>query len=471
MRLFICLLTAVFAVGWLRVLPESLWLDECGTVFLVKGTWAELIELQQVFVSSLPHLAVSWLLLQFFEFSEVLVRLPSVAAMSMAGFLLFLYSRRHLGLETACLVIALFAVHGNIQAHGTEARPYGFTILFAVAALYFLDRWMDRGGIGSAIALGVAAGLLPANHLLAATVLPVLLLIAIAYRRRHPFSHYAALAVAFVLPALLVIPTLHGFDDQGSVQLRNWLARPTLTNWLVLYTPRPIFLPFLAATAVTFALTRPWKRERPRVPLTVLVSAVGLAVLLPLTVFVVSRIGPVSIFASRYMIAADIGIILLYALAAHTLQTPRARFATACALIVLILGYTIVGGGIRRQFRSEDWRAALGSLRGRVPTVYLQTGFVEGRDERWLRDEVKSKFLIAPAIVYPPGTPVTPLPYGPPALHGRYFDEVIQKARIAPAGLLLLPGDALHARFAEAGFTLENVGQFGPLSTWIATAK
>jgi len=48
---------------------------------------------------------------------------------------------------------------------------------------------------------------------------------------------------------------------------------------------------------------------------------------------------------------------------------------------------------------------------------------------------------------------------------------VIQKARTAPAGLVLLPGDTLSARFGEAGFTLEKVGQFGPLSTWIVSVR
>jgi mannosyltransferase len=470
-RFFLGLLAAVIAAGWLRVLPESLWLDECGTVFVISGTWAELLARQQVFVGSLPHLTVSWLLLQLFGFSEVLLRLPSLIAMFAAAVLLFLYSRRHLGTDTACLVVALFAVHGNMQAHGTETRPYAFSVLFAAAAFYFVDRWMWRGGMGSAVALGLAAGLLPANHLLAATVLPILLLTAAAYRRRHPLSHYAALALSFALPALLVIPTLHAFDDQGSVQLRDWLARPTLNTWLALYTHRALFLPSLAAAAVAFAFTRPWQWERPRAPLPLLVYAIGLGVVLPLIMFVLSRTGPVSIFTSRYMIAADIGIILLYALAAHGLHPARARLAVACSLLVLVLGYSIVGGGIRRQFRSEDWRAALNSLRGRVPTISMQTGFVEGRDERWLRDPLRSRFLSAPAVVYPPGVPVTPLPYGQPAMDSPYMDEVLEGARGKPVGLIVFPGEKLTARFVQAGFTLELVGRFGPLSTWIATAK
>jgi hypothetical protein len=145
--------------------------------------------------------------------------------------------------------------------------------------------------------------------------------------------------------------------------------------------------------------------------------------------------------------------------------------AVACSLLVLVLGYSIVGGGIRRQFRSEDWRAALNSLRGRVPTISMQTGFVEGRDERWLRDPLRSRFLSAPAVVYPPGVPVTPLPYGQPAMDSPYMDEVLEGARGKPVGLIVFPGEKLTARFVQAGFTLELVGRFGPLSTWIATAK
>jgi mannosyltransferase len=470
-RLLVCLIAAVIAVNWFRALPESLWLDECGTIFVAAGSWSDLIVRQQFFIGSLPHLAVSWLLLHGFGFSEVLLRLPSLLAMLAAGVLLFLYGRRHLGPATAGYAIALFVVHGDIQAHAIEARPYAFTVLFTIAAFYSLDRWMDERKVGFAVALGLAAGFLPANHLLASAVLPVLALTALSYRQTHPVSHYAALFLSFAVPASLAIFSMRAFDDQGAVQLRGWVARPTLSPWLAIYTHRPIFLPSLAAAAIAFVVTRPWKWKRTRVALPFWVAATGLGVLLPFLVFVVSHVGPVSIFASRYLVAANLGVIFLYALAAHSLQPPRARLAIACALPVLILGYAVVTGGIHRTFRFEDWRGALASFQGRVTTIYMQTGFIEGRDERWLRDPLRSRFLTAPATAYPPGVPVIPLPYGKPAIDTPYMQELLEKARGKSVGLLVFPGEKFQARFTRAGFKLEPVGRFGPLSTWIATAK
>lgn len=470
MRLFVCLLAAVIAVNWLRVLPESLWLDECGTVFVAGDSWSDMLARMEVFPGSPPHLAVTWLILHGATFSEVLVRLPSLFAMLTAGGVLFVYCRRHLGVATSCFVAALFIVHGDIQAHGTEARPYAFTVLFTIAAFYFLDRWMEDGRIGWAAALGVAAGFLPANHLLASAVLPILFLTAIAYRRRHPLSHYGILLVAFALPASLAVFSVRALDDPNSIQLRNWLARPTLSTWLAIYTHRPIFLPSLSAAAVAFIFTRPWKWSRPALPLPFWAAAVGLGVLLPFAMFVLS-LGPVSVFASRYIIAADLGVIMLYALAAHSLQPPRARVAIACALPALIMTYAVLTGGIHRPMRSEDWRSALNSLRGRAPVIYMQTGFVEGRDEGWLRDSFRARFLTAPAKVYPAGVPVLPLPYGPPAIDSTYVDELLHRDRGRPVGLILLPGDRLSNRLVRAGFSLDPVGRFGPLSTWIATAK
>lgn len=470
MRLFACLLAAVIAVNWLRMLPESLWLDEFGTIFVAGDSWSDMLARTEIFPGSPPHLAVTWLILHTAGFSEVLVRLPSVLAMLAAGCFLFLYCRRHLGVASACFVAALFVVHGDIQAHGTEARPYAFTVLFTVAALYFLDRWMENGRIGSAAVVGAAAGFLPANHLLASAVLPFLFLTAVAYRRKHPLKQYAALLAAFAIPASLAVFSIRALDDPDSIQLRNWLAQPTLLSWLAIYTHRPIFLPSLAAAAVAFLFTRPWQWERPRAPLPFWVAALGLGVLLPFAMFVLS-LGPVSVFASRYIIAADLGVIMLYALVAHSFQPQRGRLAIACALPALVLGYAILGGGIHRPVRFEDWRGALGSLRGRVPVIYMQTGFVEGRDERWLRDPYLSRFLTAPASVYPVGVPVVPLPYGLPASDSGYVDHLLERARGESVGLLFLPGDKLRDRFVQAGFTLDPVGRFGVLSTWVATAK
>lgn len=477
-RLFVALLVASGSWLWLYPITGSFWLDECGAIFRSRGGLGELIERHQIFISSLPFELVLWGVGKVFGHGEVAMRLPSVVAMTGAGLLLYGYVRRHLGVGTGCLAVALFVVHGEIRAHVAEARPYAMLALALAASLYLLERWMSGGGWRWALALGLVAGLMPAIHLTAAVTLPVLVATWLAWGRRAWEGRGGQLVVVgfgFAMTAPLAVVAYRAIERLPSATDLNFLGKPTVAQWLALYGhPLGLAVGMGVVVAMVLAGYPRWVKRRVALPLVVAVA--GLAVGVPLLMFLVSRLTPLELFLPRYMMGAVLGVVLLYALALDGVEPERFRMGVACGLLVLASGYLAYSGRGYQPRYPDQWKPALASLKGSMQRLYIQTGFTEGRLVAWLREPVRREFLAAPATgCYPGGVPVEPLPY---ADHQQYREYVREQARLArqrgeTVGLVVYGApDRRHpfvGEFADAGFAITPRGQFGVLGAMIAT--
>lgn len=157
---------------WVMPLPSSFWVDEAGTVFVVRAgsNHPSFSVAPQVPASAyfwLPR-AADWLL-QFLPagrgVTETLYRVPSVLAMGLALLLLARIAARLI--HPAAGWFAVFAALGlrGLNYEADDARPYALGILVTTAAVYFLLRWLDRNRLPDAVLFVAAAALIWRVHL------------------------------------------------------------------------------------------------------------------------------------------------------------------------------------------------------------------------------------------------------------------------------------------------------------------
>jgi hypothetical protein len=90
---------------------------------------------------------------RFLGSSELVLRLPSVAAGTLMPWFAFLWLKR-LGRETAFLALLLLTFAPTFITFSAEIRPYSFLLLFLTAALWSLDRGFEKNSSGAMLLFG-----------------------------------------------------------------------------------------------------------------------------------------------------------------------------------------------------------------------------------------------------------------------------------------------------------------------------
>ena len=146
-RVFYHLLTA-WAVLTLWVLPirSSFWLDETGTYWIIKEGLANLFARAMEWSGESPlYYLVAWLAHFVPGRTEVILRLPSLIAMIAATWLLYKLAARLFDVETAPLVVLVFACSEQVAFAAADARPYALALLLLIASTWMLVCWLDSG--------------------------------------------------------------------------------------------------------------------------------------------------------------------------------------------------------------------------------------------------------------------------------------------------------------------------------------
>jgi 4-amino-4-deoxy-L-arabinose transferase-like glycosyltransferase len=402
--LLVATLVAI-AFLWIAPLTDGLWIDECGTYWVVKDGWLSTIDRALRFQGQSPlYYLLARLALVLGGKSELVLRAPSVLAALGALLLLRRLGERLLGAETARAAVLLFVV--LVSERAVEARPYALAILLAVATAASVVRWLDTGAPRHAIASAVLGALLLYAHSLFAPVLLVLAIYAWSRNGREKRIPARHARLALVLLALLVAPL--GFQlaalalRQRSLHLAG--IPPALGVASVFFPPVA-----LAALGLAFLLAylrgSRWRRPAGDGASWLLVALWHLVP--PAAVLALAAVTPLGVAVSRYWSGALPGLALLLALGASAIAARRVR-TTAALLLALALSCGLEG-------RYDDWRGATEELqRAATPgaAVLVVSPFVEGRELAWLTDEEKRSYLLAPFAFYPVDAEITLLPYG-----------------------------------------------------------
>ncbi len=466
--------SAVVLLFWFPPLGSSLWLDETGTAWAIRGTLAETFH--RAFQPGQPSVLFSilaWCAVAIGGLHEAALRMPSLIASLAALAGVYLLARRFVSRWRSLLAAGLFAASGPVAFAAADARPYALALMAVVWAVEMLLKWCDTGRLGYGCASVLLTALAVHLHYLSATML---LVYAYALRRpprvRRPPARdlwfMAALLAALLLPLfphalhLWRLRQQHSFAPPPDVRQAAMEILPYRLAGAILLALGAASLLYPSLSIRSATLFTP-----SRLFLLVWYLAPVLA-LLPVAV-----LSDAKLFVPRYYIwgAPGLSILIVSALSAvHPLPARRA----AGALILLVfcarqipLGPAAHGG--------QDWRGALQAARAERArsgaSLLLRSGFPEPPLNARATDPANSEPGAGPVAMYPfPGS-VFLLPS---ALHQpdrMRLDEIVSGllARRAPFVFVSLGKESpafvwLQGRLSGAAYDILDMGGYDGLT-------
>lgn len=272
---------ATLVIGAWDLGMPSYWRDEAATLDAqARSVPALLRMLTNVDAVHGAYYLLMWPIVHAFGTSEVVLRLPSLLAMTAAAVGVAALGRRLHSTRAGLLAGLVFAVLPQVSRYAQEGRSYAFVLACAVLASYLLVRAVDqpghrwRLGYGGAIA---ALGLLNLFGLLLLVGHAVFLLAG----HRALLRRWLTVAVLACLPVLPVAALAWRQRDQ-----LGWLTEPDataagdLTVWLAGSATSVVLMSVLIGLglrsrtgAATAWLALPWLVAPP----VLLLSAAGIA--------------------------------------------------------------------------------------------------------------------------------------------------------------------------------------------------
>lgn len=402
--LFGILLAACMVRFWLFLLPESFWLDETVTAFVLRHgaghpSLAAGPRLDQTVYYLLPR--VSQALLGFSEFS---LRLPSFLATCVSLLLIGRLAARFIHPAAAWFAVFLCFVPHEFTRQATDARPYGLGTCVALCAVWWLVRWLDTDRWPHAALFALSAALLLRVHLIYWPFYAVFLLYA-AVRKRSGETPVQGKRIALVMGAValslapMVPVTLSLF---GEAKDHIVVPPPGWTLAIGGFQFRLVAM-FAAAAWVLAKLLR-WPRERDAVALPTAALLLAWWLWQPLCLLAASLATGNSVFVPRYFSVSIPGLVLTCTLAVG--YAMPARFWKPAAAL-LAVGVLIVSFG-KDPFpptRNSQWREAAQAVNGVVGNsgipVICPSPFVEARSPAWNQAYALPGFLYAHLDAYP----------------------------------------------------------------------
>jgi len=322
--------------------------------------------------------------------------LPALISFSALVPFLLLCRERRVGPYVTVLALFLWATNGSLIYYAQHLRDFILLQALAMWSLLFLARWAGRPeGSRRDLALLLVSNLLAVyahywGWILVGT--EFLILLAVARRRVLPFLLTSLLLPLLYAPWAYTVVQAVQAKGTATGQI-NWIGKPTLRDLIWFLATVNGALEFPRSTLVGVALfgapvllwcvaaLRAREGEGPagRGHLVALLLLAGV----PVTItFVLSRVLPQSVWATRQLLYSFVPYYLLVGIAAGRLRQPLARGALAVALC----GWSLVAGvvAIRTEcvklpydkvFETLHEREAAAGGGDRDVVVYADEGF------------------------------------------------------------------------------------------------
>jgi mannosyltransferase len=413
---------------------------------------------------------------KLFGASEVAYRLPSVAAIAIALFLIGRIAARLIHPEAAwfaaftCLALRPF----NYEA--ADARPYALATCLACACIWLLIRWLDEARWRDAILFIGAAAILWRVHLI---LWPLYILFAgyAAWRLTRGETAVpwrAALGTFGLLGVLLAPVLLEALNLYRQAAAHVVVPVPTLTDLF-----RSLSLGLISAFCAATALVSRWRwwpmvRALPSTSSFALV--LGWWLCQPLCLFAFSSLTHNSVFVSRYLSVALPGAAM-----AATLTVAVFTPARYWKLLSLVLGCGVllfVGGWkhLWPAHHNSDWRQAASVLTAQsfgsdIPVI-SPSPFIEAKEPVWRPDYPPASFLYCDLLSYPIPGKIYPFPFNT-SPHAEQYAARLTAETLSGAGRFVIYGDNpkvvfwqdwFAARPELAGWRSRKMGPYGDVS-------
>jgi hypothetical protein len=459
---------------WVMPLFSSFWVDEMGTVFVVRHGAADpsLLVAPQVPASlyyALPRLS-QWL----FGGSEFAYRLPSLVALAVAIWFIARLARRLIHPAAGWFAVFACLVLRDFNAQASDARPYALGICAIAAGFWLLVRWLDSGRLRDAVLFAMTAALVWRIHLVFWPIYIVYALYAIwRLAGRSSVSRRTAAAV-FAAIGLSLIPVAKqalAIDAHASAHVVAPL--PSAGDLMVAFK-----FSFVMMLCGLTALASRWLKwpSTDRTPSSgSWVLILGWWLVPATTLFAFSHVTGDSVFVGRYLAVALPGIALA-ATAMTAAFLPTRYFRTAA--VALGVSALLFGGRWGRMFPlhyNSDWRgAALALNREAAPDVPVicPSPFVEAQSPVWHPAYPLNSFLYSNLLVYRIRGLEIPFPFETSRQTEEYAAH-LSAQRLAPAGRFFIYGGKntvdfwaswFRARPELAGWRAAVAGRFGDVA-------
>ena len=443
------LLLACIVRFWLFLLPESFWLDETVTAFVIRhganhASLAAGPKLDQTIYYWLPR--ISQALLGYSEFS---LRLPSVLLTLMSLLLIGRLAARLIHPQAGWVAIFLCFIPHEFTRQATDARPYGAGTCVALCAIWFLIRWLDRDEMKYAAGFAVCAVLLLHIHLIYWPFYAIFGGYALTRRIRDETAvSRGALAAVFAIVTAslvpLISPTMSLFRHAGAHVVTELPSRTDIVGGFQ--------ISMIAAAAIGPWLAGKifhWRADPVRITFSGMILLLTWWLWVPVCLLAFSWITGNSVFLPRYFSLAIPGMILMGTLAAAC-SIPSGAWkpaAVAVAFGILAIGFW------KQPFppsRNSHWREAawaVNDLVGNSSTpVICPSPFIEAQPPVWTSAYALPGFLYAHLSAYPINGPTILLP-ARRSPEGEQYAELMITKRIAPSGRFIVYGGRYSVNF------------------------
>ena len=406
------LLVLCIARSWVTPLASSFWVDEAETAFVAEHGYdhPSLAIVPQITASVyywLPRAAS-----RIFGFSEIAERLPSLAAMALALFLIARLTARLIHPQAAWFAVFACLSLRAFDYEAANARPYALGICVAVLSLWLLVRWLDSGRWLDGVLFLASAALLWRVQLI---YWPFYLIYAVYFftrsDRRASWVQAATIFAGLAVALMPVIPTALAVNREAA--LHAFAPQPSLMDLAGAFKLR--LAAGIAIGAWIIARWRRWPRPEspPSWPGIFLIT--GWWAVQPAALFAYSHLTGISVFSTRYLSIALPGVALA-GTAGAAFFIPRSRWhLPALAMGIAALLFAGQWEELWPPHHNSDWRAAAQAANalalGPDTPVLVVSPFIEGKPPEWRPDYPLPGFLYCHLDVYPVNGKLYLLPY------------------------------------------------------------
>jgi len=470
------LLAAALFKLWILPLRSSFWVDEMVTAFVVHYGSAHPSLNVAPQVTATIYYWLPWAAERLWGFSEVVYRIPSTLLMGLSLFLLARLAMRLIHPRAGWFVVFAALTLREFNYEAADARPYALATCVALAAAWFLVRWLDTGRSMDAFFYLIFAALLWRVHLILWPFYGVLAGYTLVRAARGESQvTWGRIATVYAFLAALLIPVL--------LSTLNLL---TETNTHVILPQPPTWREFnnafkfllvagAGAGALLLSLQFRWPKQRTP-SWSALVLIIGWWVSQPLALFAFSLLTGNNVLLGRYLSISLPGAALA-ATAAAAFFLPNYAWAPASTVLGAVVLLFVTGvSHFPLLHHNSNWREAArkireAGIRPDTPVVY-PSPFIEARTPVWQPNYPLPSFLYCHMLTYPTGGTPYLLPFTTSPEAERYAASIAGGALASADKFVIYGGDTnvgrwqyFFSRRSElAGWHIEKLGGFGDVS-------
>jgi Domain of Unknown Function (DUF1080)/Dolichyl-phosphate-mannose-protein mannosyltransferase len=470
------LLAAALFKLWILPLRSSFWVDEMVTAFVVHYGYAHPSLKVAPQVTATIYYWLPWAAERLGGFSEIVYRIPSTLLMGLSLFPLARLAMRLIHPHAGWFVVFAALTLRGFNYEAADARPYALATCVALAAAWFLVRWLDTGRSMDAFYYLIFAALLWRVHLILLPFYGVLAGYTLVRALRGETSvTWGRIAAVYAVLAAALIPVMLSALKLFS-ETNAHVILPEPPTWREFSNAfKFVLVAGSGAGALLLSLQFEWPKQKAP-SCSALVLIIGWWVSQPLALFAFSLLTGNNVFVDRYLSISLPGAALA-ATTAAAFFVPNYAWAPASTVLGAVVLLFVTGvSHFPLLHHNSNWREAArkireSGIRPDTPVVY-PSPFIEARAPVWQPNYPLPSFLYSHMLTYPVGGTPYLLPFITSPAAERYAASIAGGALAASGKFVIYGGDTnvgrwqyFFSRRSElAGWHIEKIGGFGDVS-------